>query len=181
MGKDHNSSRKEKPLESSPSLQAHPTRDKLIAMGKNLREKCQRHLHSVWKAPENRADPLFIMEGTNKGRIPQLLSDRHERMLKSPFTFYHGTAQNMAADLATTPAIGIRVQACGDSHLMNSGSYATPKLRVIFDINDLDETLPAPWEWDIKRLAASCVLSCRDNGISAANDGKHEVLIEQEQ
>jgi uncharacterized protein (DUF2252 family) len=87
-------------------------------------------------------------------------------MMKSPFTFYRGAALNMAADLSRMPASGIRVQACGDCHLLNFGSYATPERRVIFDINDLDETLPAPWEWDVKRLAASFILACRDNGFS---------------
>jgi uncharacterized protein (DUF2252 family) len=87
-------------------------------------------------------------------------------MLQSPFAFYRGSALNMAADLVTTPISGLRVQACGDCHLMNFGAYATPERRVIFDINDLDETLPAPWEWDIKRLATSFVLACRDNGFS---------------
>jgi uncharacterized protein (DUF2252 family) len=89
-------------------------------------------------------------------------------MLQSPFTFYRGAALNMAADLAGTPASGLRVQACGDCHLHNFGAFATPERRVIFDINDLDETLPAPWEWDVKRLAASFVLACRDNGFSKA-------------
>ena len=106
------------------------------------------------------------MEESNKGRIPQLIPIRHGRMMQSPFTFYRGAALNMAADLAGTPATGIRVQACGDCHLLNFGAYATPERRVIFDINDLDETLPAPWEWDVKRLAASFVLACRDNGFS---------------
>jgi uncharacterized protein (DUF2252 family) len=87
-------------------------------------------------------------------------------MLQSPFAFFRGAALNMAADLAGTPATGIRVQACGDCHLLNFGAYATPERRVIFDINDLDETLPAPWEWDVKRLAASFVLACRNNGFS---------------
>ena len=88
-------------------------------------------------------------------------------MLKSPFTFFRGAALNMAADLARTPVSGIRVQACGDCHLLNFGAYATPERRHVFDINDLDETLPAPWEWDVKRLAASLVLACRSNGFSA--------------
>jgi uncharacterized protein (DUF2252 family) len=87
-------------------------------------------------------------------------------MMQSPFTWYRGTALNMASDLATAPASGLRVQACGDCHLMNFGAFATPERRVIFDINDLDETLPAPWEWDVKRLAASFVLACRNNGFS---------------
>jgi uncharacterized protein (DUF2252 family) len=106
------------------------------------------------------------MKKSNTGRIPELVPIRHGRMLQSPFTFYRGAALNMAADLAGTPATGIRVQACGDCHLMNFGAYATPERRVIFDINDLDETLPAPWEWDVKRLAASFVLACRDNHLS---------------
>lgn len=104
--------------------------------------------------------------------MPELVPIRHGRMMQSPFTFYRGAALNMAADLAGTPASGLRVQACGDCHLMNFGSYATPERRIIFDINDLDETLPAPWEWDVKRLAASFVLACRNNGFSedAARD-----------
>jgi Uncharacterized protein conserved in bacteria (DUF2252) len=99
------------------------------------------------------------MQESNQGRIPQLVAIRHGRMLQSPFAFFRGAALNMAADLAGTPATGIRVQACGDCHLSNFGSYGTPERRVIFDINDLDETLPAPCEWDVKRLAASFVLA----------------------
>jgi len=151
-------------LETSPSLQSHPTRDELYALGKSLRDKCPRKDHADWQPPRNRPDPLALMEASNQGRIPQLIPVRHGRMLQSPFTFYRGAALNMAADLATTPTTGIRVQACGDCHLMNFGAYATPERRVIFDINDLDETLPAPWEWDVKRLAASFVLAGRNNG-----------------
>lgn len=135
-------------------------------MGKSLREKCPRNAHAVWKAPNERPDPIALMEEANKGRIPHLVPVRHGRMLKSPFTFYRGAALNMAVDLAGTPTNGIRVQACGDAHLLNFGAYATPERRVIFDVVDLDETLPAPWEWDVKRLAASFVLACRDNGFS---------------
>ena len=135
-------------------------------MGRSLREKCPRHSHAVWQAPSNRRDPLALLEESNHGRVPELIPIRHGRMLKSPFTFYRGAALIMAADLAGTPASGLRVQACGDCHLLNFGAFATPERRVIFDINDLDETLPAPWEWDVKRLAASFVLACRDNGLS---------------
>jgi uncharacterized protein (DUF2252 family) len=99
------------------------------------------------------------------GRIPDLLPLRHGRMVQSAFTFYRGAALTMAADLASTPVSGIRVQCCGDAHLSNFGGFATPERRVIFSINDLDETLPAPWEWDVKRLAASFVVACRDNGL----------------
>jgi uncharacterized protein (DUF2252 family) len=107
-----------------------------------------------------------------KGRLPELLPLRHGRMARSAFTFYRGSALAMAADLASTPATGIRVQCCGDAHLCNFGGFATPERRVIFSINDLDETLPAPWEWDVKRLAASFVVASRDNGLrdGAARD-----------
>ena len=116
--------------------------------------------------PDGRPDPVSLVEESNKGRIARLVPIRHGRMLQTPFTFYRGAALNMAADLAGTPATGLRVQACGDCHLLNFGGFATPERRVIFDINDLDETLPAPWEWDVKRLAASFVLACRNNGFS---------------
>lgn len=144
-------------------------------MGKSLRDKCPRQDHAVWQASDKRPDPLVLIEESNKGRIHQLVPIRHGRMLKSPFTFYRGAALNMAADLATTPASGLRVQACGDCHLLNFGAFATPERRVIFDINDLDETLPAPWEWDVKRLAASFVLACRNNGFSE-DDARDAVL-----
>ena len=135
-------------------------------MGKSLRHQCPRQAHAVWRAPEHRPEPLQLLADSSQGRIPQLLPVRYGRMLRTPFTFYRGAALNMAADLATTPVTGLRVQACGGCHLLNFGAFATPERRVIFDINDLDETLPAPWEWDVKRLAASFVLACRDNGFS---------------
>jgi uncharacterized protein (DUF2252 family) len=144
-------------------------------MGKSLRDQCPRESHATWQAPDNRPSPIALMEESNKERMPQLIPIRHGRMLKSPFTFFRGAAFNMAADLAGTPATGIRVQACGDCHLSNFGAYATPERRVIFDINDLDETLPAPWEWDVKRLAASFVLACRDNGFRK-EDARDSVL-----
>ena len=142
----------------------HRTRAKLFEIGKSLREKCPRKSHASWEVPDDRRDVLDLMRDSSKGRIPELIPIRHGRMLKSPFTWYRGSAMSMAADLAGTPVSGLRVQACGDAHLCNFGVYATPERRVIFDINDLDETLPAPWEWDVKRLAASFVLACRDNG-----------------
>ena len=155
-----------RPVETSACLKPHRTREELYAMGRSLRDKCPRHSHAVWQPPSNRRDPLAVLEESNHGRVPDLIPIRHGRMLKSPFTFYRGAALIMAADLAGTPASGLRVQACGDCHLLNFGAFATPERRVIFDINDLDETLPAPWEWDVKRLAASFVLACRDNGLS---------------
>ena len=144
----------------------HRSLAELDAMGKDLRNKCPRRAHAEWKAPHNRPDPVHLVEESDKGRLAELVPLRHGRMLQSPFTFYRGAALNMAADLATTPRTGVRVQCCGDAHLVNFRGYATPERRVVFEINDLDETLPAPWEWDIKRLAASFVIACRDNGLS---------------
>jgi uncharacterized protein (DUF2252 family) len=143
-----------------------PTPGELRAKGKNLREKCPRNSHSTWKVGKDRPDPVELVEEANRGRLPNLIPIRHGRMVQSPFTFYRGTALNMAADLAGTPTTGVRVQACGDAHLGNFRGFATPERRVIFGINDFDETLPAPWEWDVKRLAASFVVACRNNGIS---------------
>ncbi len=164
MGKGKNS-KSQKSVATSPSLQSHPTREELIAVGKSLCDKIPRQSHADWQPPHDRQDPLALIEQSNQGRLLQLIPIRHGRMLQSPFTFYGG-ALNMAADLAGTPATGIRVQACGDCHRMTFGAYATPERRVVFDVNDLDETLPAPWEWDVKRLAASFVLACRNNGFS---------------
>jgi uncharacterized protein (DUF2252 family) len=159
----------------SSSYKFHPSRNELYEMGKSLRDKCPRQDHAVWSAPAHRPDPLVLLEESSTGRIPQLLPVRYGRMIRSPFTWYRGAALHMAADLADTPVTGLRVQACGDAHLCNFGSYATPERRIIFDVNDLDETLPAPWEWDVKRLAASFVLAGRNNGFSEA-DARHAAL-----
>jgi uncharacterized protein (DUF2252 family) len=109
---------------------------------------------------------------SNKGRIPNLIPIRYGRMMQSPFAFYRGAAAIMAADLALTPTSGIRVQTCGDCHLMNFGGFGTPERDIIFDINDFDETLPAPWEWDLKRLAVSFVVAGRNNGFKEAESRK---------
>lgn len=109
---------------------------------------------------------MQLVEEGDKGRIPELIPVRHGRMIQSPFTYYRGAALAMAVDLASLPTTGVRVQACGDAHLGNFRCFATPERRVIFDIHDLDETLPAPWEWDLKRLAASFVIASRNNGLS---------------
>ena len=135
--------------------------DERRAKGRALRDSVQRVSHAGWKAPKDRADPIKILEKSNVGRMPSLVPIRFGRMSQSPFAFYRGAAAMMAADLARTPASGIRVQACGDAPLMNFGGFATPERNVIFDINDLAETLPAPWEWDLKRLAASVVIAAQ--------------------
>ena len=133
------------------------------AIGKTLREKVPRSRHAGWTPPSRRRNPIDILIESSAGRIPSLLPIRYGRMLQSPFAFYRGAAAIMAADLATTPKTGVRLQVCGDCHLMNFGGFATPERRIIFDINDFDETLPAPWEWDVKRLSASFVAAARSN------------------
>jgi uncharacterized protein (DUF2252 family) len=158
-----------------PSMIAHLSLADRTAMGKALREKCPRSAHAEWKPPHNRPDPVQLVLMSDKGRLPDLLPLRHGRMVASPFTFYRGSALAMADDLASTPTTGVRVQCGGDSHLVNFRGLATPERNVIFAINDLDETLPAPWEWDLKRLAASFVIACRDNGLSES-DAKGAVL-----
>ena len=131
------------------------------AQGSALREAVPREAHGGWKAPRKRRDPIEVLIASNEGRMPELVPIRFGRMLQSPFTFYRGSAAIMAADLASTPNSGLRVQACGDAHLLNFGGFATPERQVVFDVNDLDETLPAPWEWDLKRLAASVVIAAQ--------------------
>jgi hypothetical protein len=116
------------------------------AKGKSLRDACPREAHAVWKAPAGRPDPVSLVLEADKGRIPELLPLRHGRMALSPLTLFRGSALNMAVDLATTPVTGVRVQCCGDAHLGNFRGLGTPEWRVIFAINDLDETLPGPWE-----------------------------------
>ena len=141
------------------------------AHGKRLRDTAPRDAHPAWRGHAERADPIGILHAADAARQPDLVPLRYGRMLQSPFTFYRGSAAVVAADLVRTPVSGIRVQVCGDCHLMNFGGFATPERRLIFDINDLDETLPAPWEWDLKRLVVSFVLAARANGLSDA-DGR---------
>jgi len=129
--------------------------------GRALRARVPRSSHAEWKPGRKRRDPVEIVIESSRGRVPRLVPIRYQRMLQSPFSFFRGAASIMAEDLARTPRSGLRVQACGDSHLLNFGVFATPERRRIFDINDFDETLPAPWEWDVKRLAASMVIAGR--------------------
>ena len=136
--------------------------------GKAMRLAVPLASHAQWQAPANRRDPIDLLIESSADRVQELLPIRYGRMMQSPFAFYRGAAAIMAADLAGLPSTGIRVQACGDCHLVNFGSFATPERRQIFAINDFDETLPAPWEWDIKRLAASFVVAGRNNGFTAA-------------
>ena len=135
--------------------------------GKAMRLAVPLASHAQWKAPSNRRDPIDLLIESSIGREPKLLPIRYGRMMQSPFAFYRGAAAIMAADLAGLPSTGIRVQACGDCHLLNFGSFATPERRQIVSINDFEETMPAPWEWDIKRLAASFVVAGRSNSFTA--------------
>jgi uncharacterized protein (DUF2252 family) len=156
------------PFKSSTKTVAFPVErswNELYAAGKALHKTCPRKAHAAWKAADGRPDPVQLVLDAERGRLPDLLPLRHGRMARSAFTFYRGSALAMASDLASTPSTGVHVQCCGDAHLCNFGGFATPERKVIFAINDLDETLPAPWEWDVKRLAASFVVACRDNGL----------------
>jgi uncharacterized protein (DUF2252 family) len=140
--------------------------------GRSLREQVPFEAHADWSAPPGRADPVQLVEEQNQGRVSWLIPERRRRMVISPFTFYRGSARVMAADLADTPVSGLQAQICGDAHLSNFGAYASPERRLVFDLNDFDETLPGPWEWDIKRLAASFVLACRHNGLDEQDTRK---------
>src|SRR5262245_38405402 len=142
-----------------------PNREQAYAAGKKRRAECPRSSHAHWKPPPDRPDPVELVLRAEQGRVRKLLPLRHGRMARSAFTFYRGAALTMASDLASTPSSGLRVQCCGDAHLSNFGGFATPERRVIFSINDLDETLPAPWEWDVKRLATSFVVASRHLGL----------------
>jgi uncharacterized protein (DUF2252 family) len=134
--------------------------------GKALREKCPRTSLAEWKPRSHSLDPLKLLEQTDADRIPGLIPLRYERMSESPFKFFRGSAIIQARGLANSAVSGIIVQACGDCHLMNFGGYATPERTMVFDINDLDETFPGPWEWDVKRLGASLALAARDRSFS---------------
>jgi uncharacterized protein (DUF2252 family) len=138
-----------------------------VARGKAARAQVPRDSHAVFDPPPDRPDPIALLEDQAKSRVPELVPVRWGRMLVSPFTFYRGAALPMASDLATTPVSGLAVQACGDAHLSNFGLFGSAERQLVFDVNDFDETLPGPWEWDVKRLAASLEVAGRGNGFSA--------------
>jgi uncharacterized protein (DUF2252 family) len=138
-----------------------------VARGKAARAEVPRASHAVFEPSPRRADPVELLERQAKSRVPELVPIRYGRMLVSPFTFYRGAAMIMANDLAASPRSGLTVQCCGDAHLSNFGVFASPERRLVFDVNDFDETLPGPWEWDVKRLAVSMLIAARDNGFRA--------------
>jgi uncharacterized protein (DUF2252 family) len=141
------------------------------ARGKDARAAAPLESHAEF-GPDKSRDPVGLLLEQDKSRVPELVPIRHGRMLVSPFTYYRGAALPMAADLATTPASGLRAQLCGDAHLANFGAFASPSRRLVFDVNDFDETLPGPFEWDVKRLAASLVVAGRNNGFPAKDSRK---------
>ena len=140
------------------------TVDDRYARGREARTEVPRRRHAEWAPPEDRLDPVEVLSEQDATRVPELVPIRYGRMLVSPFSFYRGAAAIMAGDLAHTPTSGIDVQLCGDAHLSNFGVFSAPDRRLVFDLNDFDETLPGPWEWDVKRLVASVEIAGRDRG-----------------
>ena len=148
---------------------AHPTMAERKAKGKEAWGRTPPSSHSGWRPAADRPDPVALLEEQNCTREPDLVPVRHGRMMVSPFTFYRGAAKIMAADLKDTPTAGLGVQLCGDAHLSNFGVFASPERKLLFDLNDFDETLPGPFEYDVKRMAASFTIAARNNGFSTAD------------
>ena len=149
-------------------LVTHLSIEDRVALGKAAREQVSRKTHGEWAPAADRPNPVDLIAGQATTRVPELVPLRHGRMAASAFAFYRGAALVMAADLAAVPHSGLTVQLCGDAHLANFGVFNTPERNLVFSVNDFDETLPGPFEWDVKRLAASFVLGCRDNGLKDA-------------
>ena len=145
---------------------AHPSIDQRKARGAQARYLTPPDSHEKWRPAADRPDPVALLEEQDVTREPDLVPVRHARMLVSPFTFYRGAAKIMAADLHDTPTAGLDVQLCGDAHLSNFGVFASPERRLLFDLNDFDETLPGPFEYDVERMAASFTIAARNNGFS---------------
>jgi Uncharacterized protein conserved in bacteria (DUF2252) len=150
-----------------PSAGCLPSPADRAAFGKTIRSLVPREDHAALDLPADRPDPIDLLEVQARTRLPDLVPVRYGRMAASPFAYFRGAALPMASDLAATPATGLEVQACGDAHLSNFGAFGSPERRLVFDINDFDETLPAPWEWDVKRLVASIEIAARENGFPA--------------
>ena len=153
--------------QSKPKAVVHLTVAERAEKGKAARAAAPRSWHGEWEPAPDRRDPVELLEEQAASRVPELVPIRYGRMLVSPFTFYRGAAYLMAADLAGAPRTGLDVQLCGDAHLSNFGAFAAPDRRLVFSINDFDETLPGPFEWDVKRLVASFAVAGRDRGFDA--------------
>ncbi len=147
----------------------HPSRDEHLERGRTARDRTPPSSHAGWSPAADRPDPVGLLKEQDRTREPDLVPVRHGRMMASPFTFYRGAARIMAADLAGTPVAGLGAQLCGDAHLSNFGVFASPERRLLFDLNDFDETLPGPFEYDVKRMAASFVIAGRNNGFARAD------------
>jgi uncharacterized protein (DUF2252 family) len=147
----------------------HPSVDDRRAQGKDAGNRTPPTSHVGWEPAGSRPDPVALLEEQNVTREPDLVPVRHGRMMASPFTFYRGAAKLMAADLKDTPTAGLTVQLCGDAHLSNFGAFASPERRLLFSLNDFDETLPGPFEYDVKRLAASFTIAGRNHGFARAD------------
>src|SRR5882762_380705 len=155
------------------SIQSHPgPPEERAAAGKAARAVAPRSSHGEWKPAAGRPDPVELLEHQATSRVGQLVPLRYGRMLVSPFTFYRGAAAVMAADLAKTPSSGLTVQCCGDAHLSNFGVFGSPERQLVFDLNDFDETLPGPWEWDVKRLAVSMLIAAINNGYALKDQAR---------
>ena len=140
------------------------TQSEHFAQGKAVRASVPRRSHGTWSPGADRLDPVEVITSQNADRLQWLVPIRHWRMSQSPFAFYRGAAKLMAMDLDATPRTGITAQICGDAHLSNFGMYGSPERKLVFDLNDFDETLPGPWEWDVKRLATSFAIAARHGG-----------------
>src|SRR5882757_2782165 len=147
----------------------HPSLEERKAEGKAAREQAVPEGHEGWEPAADRPDPVALLEAQNVTREPDLVPVRHGRMMVSPFTFYRGAAKIMATDLEGSPTAGLITQLCGDAHLSNFGLFASPERRLLFGLNDFDETLPGPFEYDVKRMAASFTIAARNNGFSKAD------------
>src|SRR4051812_45159144 len=147
----------------------HQSLDDRRAAAKEAANRTPLSSHAGWRPADDRPDPIALLEGQDLTREPDLVPVRHGRMMVSPFTFYRGAAKIMAADLKDTPRAGLDVQLCGDAHLSNFGVYASPERTLLFDLNDFDETLPGPFEYDVKRMAASFTIAARNNGFTSAD------------
>src|SRR4051812_44219836 len=147
----------------------HQSLDDRRAAAKEAANRTPLSSHAGWRPADDRPDPIALLEGQDLTREPDLVPVRHGRMMVSPFTFYRGAARIMAADLKDTPRAGLDVQLCGDAHLSNFGLFASPERTLLFDLNDFYETLPGPFEYDVKRMAASFTVAARDNGFGAAD------------
>src|SRR6476469_12057 len=153
-------------MERATNAVIHLTSQERAARGKAARAEVPRSSHAGWDAPSPRPDPVGLLQEQATSRVQELVPIRYGRMLASPFAFYRGAAYLMASDLASPPRSGLMVQACGDAHVSNFGLFGSPERAMVFDINDFDETAPGPWEWDVKRLAASLAIAGRNNGFA---------------